>query len=67
MPPVSAGAAELGWVRGLGLRDLDTEIGALADAVGAPGERSIAQQLDTIERALSALAPAQGLGPDTAS
>ncbi|MFF8790868.1 hypothetical protein [Streptomyces sp. NPDC015125] len=48
-------------------RDLDTEIEALADAVGAPGERSIAQRLDTIERALSALAHAQSLGPDAAS
>lgn len=39
---------------------------SLADAVGAPGDRSISQRLDTIERVLFALARAQGLDPDTA-
>ncbi|MFI6586003.1 hypothetical protein [Embleya sp. NPDC050493] len=34
---------------------------SLADAVGAPGDRSIAQRLDTIERVLFALARAQGI------
>ena len=35
----------------------------LANAVGAPGDRSISQRLDTIERVLFALARAQGIGP----
>ncbi|MER6123018.1 hypothetical protein ABT173_10095 [Streptomyces sp. NPDC001795] len=39
-------------------------IDSLANAVGAPGERSIAQRLDTIERVLFALARAQGVDPD---
>ncbi|WAP55048.1 hypothetical protein [Streptomyces sp. S465] len=40
-------------------------IDSLADAVGAPGGRSITQRLDTIERVLFALARAQGIDPDT--
>ncbi|MFI6587596.1 hypothetical protein [Embleya sp. NPDC050493] len=39
-------------------------VDSLADAVGAPGDRSIAQRLDTIERVLFALARAQGIAPD---
>ncbi|GAA2231227.1 hypothetical protein [Streptomyces nogalater] len=39
-------------------------IDSLANAVGAPGERSIADRLDTIERVLFALARAQGVDPD---
>ncbi|MFH8342737.1 hypothetical protein [Streptomyces sp. AM6-12] len=39
-------------------------IDSLANAVGAPGERSITQRLDTIERVLFALARAQGVAPD---
>ncbi|MEU1409765.1 hypothetical protein ABZ471_47595 [Streptomyces sp. NPDC005728] len=39
-------------------------IDSLANAVGAPGDRSIAQRLDTIERVLFALARAQGVDPD---
>ncbi|MGW2649360.1 hypothetical protein ACWC2T_31700 [Streptomyces sp. NPDC001393] len=46
------------------LRDLDAEIEAIADAVGAPTERSITQRLDTIERVLFALARAQGVDPE---
>ncbi|MFJ9931403.1 hypothetical protein ACIRU5_35980 [Streptomyces misionensis] len=38
-------------------------IDSLANAVGAPGERSITQRLDTIERVLFALARAQGVDP----
>ncbi|MFJ1561293.1 hypothetical protein [Streptomyces mirabilis] len=41
-------------------------IDSLADAVGSPGERSISQRLDTIERVLFALARAQGIDPDAA-
>ncbi|MGW2331685.1 hypothetical protein ACWC5C_38875 [Streptomyces sp. NPDC001700] len=41
-------------------------IDSLANAVGAPGDRSIAQRLDSIERVLFALARAQGIDPDTA-
>ncbi|MEW1678118.1 hypothetical protein AB0O47_33505 [Streptomyces noursei] len=41
-------------------------IDSLADAVGSPGERSITQRLDTIERVLFALARAQGIDPDAA-
>ncbi|MFK4272574.1 hypothetical protein [Streptomyces milbemycinicus] len=41
-------------------------IDSLADAVGALGDRSITQRLDTIERVLFALAPAQGIDPDNA-
>ncbi|MFE5330476.1 hypothetical protein ACFRCG_29230 [Embleya sp. NPDC056575] len=37
---------------------------SLADAIGAPGDRSITQRLDTIERVLFALARAQGIDPD---
>lgn len=48
------------------LRDLDAEIESLADAIGAPGERSITRHLDTIERVLFALARAQGIAPDAA-
>ncbi|MER6573727.1 hypothetical protein ABT288_48265 [Streptomyces sp. NPDC001093] len=40
-------------------------IDSLASAVGAPGERSISDRLDTIERVLFALARAQGVDPDT--
>ena len=40
-------------------------INSLASAVGAPGERSISDRLDTIERVLFALARAQGVDPDT--
>ncbi|MBL1086770.1 hypothetical protein JK359_33225 [Streptomyces actinomycinicus] len=36
-----------------------------ANAVGRPGDRSIAQRLDTIARVLFALARAQGVDPDT--
>lgn len=39
-------------------------IDSLADAIGAPGDRSIAQRLDTIECVLFALARAQGIDPD---
>ncbi|MFF5408561.1 hypothetical protein ACFY8K_37670 [Streptomyces misionensis] len=39
-------------------------IDSLANAVGAPGERSITERLDTIERVLFALARAQGVDPD---
>ena len=39
-------------------------IDSLADVVGAPGERSIAQRPETIERVLFALARAQGVDPD---
>ncbi|MGW2426768.1 hypothetical protein ACWC0C_47890 [Streptomyces sp. NPDC001709] len=46
------------------LRDLDAEIEAIADAVGALTERSITQRLNTIERVLFALARAQGVDPD---
>ncbi|WP_443250854.1 hypothetical protein [Streptomyces sp. 6N106] len=41
-----------------------TAFGNLANAVGAPGDRSITQRLDTIERVLFALARAQGIDPD---
>ena len=41
-------------------------IDSLADAIGAPGDRSIAQRLDSIERVLFALARAQGIDPETA-
>ncbi|WP_445519489.1 hypothetical protein [Streptomyces sp. NEAU-174] len=41
-------------------------IDSLANAVGAPGDRSITERLDTIERVLFALARAQGIDPDTA-
>ncbi|MGW3952426.1 hypothetical protein ACWEKM_16200 [Streptomyces sp. NPDC004752] len=40
-------------------------IDSLADAIGAPGDRSVAQRLDTIERVLFALARAQGIDPGT--
>ncbi|MFJ3762499.1 hypothetical protein [Streptomyces sp. NPDC090080] len=39
-------------------------IDSLANAIGAPGDRPIAQRLDTIERVLFALARAQGIDPD---
>ncbi|MEV6841717.1 hypothetical protein AB0N17_46295 [Streptomyces sp. NPDC051133] len=39
-------------------------IDSLANAIGAPGDRSIAERLDTIERVLFALARAQGIDPD---
>ncbi|MCZ4103493.1 MULTISPECIES: hypothetical protein [Streptomyces] len=39
-------------------------IDSLADAIGAPGERSIARRLESIERVLFALARAQGIDPD---
>ncbi|MFD8462070.1 hypothetical protein ACFV27_46160 [Streptomyces antimycoticus] len=41
-------------------------IDSLADAVGIPGDRSIAQRLDAIERVLFALARVQDIDPDTA-
>jgi hypothetical protein len=41
-------------------------IDSLADAIGAPGDRSVAQRLDSIERVLFALARAQGIDPETA-
>jgi hypothetical protein len=41
-------------------------IDSLANTVGAPGDRSITQRLDSIERVLFALARAQGIDPDTA-
>ncbi|MEU8718229.1 hypothetical protein [Streptomyces sp. NPDC048663] len=40
-------------------------IDSLANAIGAPGDRPIAQRLDTIERVLFALARAQGIDPDS--
>ncbi|MFJ5842298.1 hypothetical protein ACIQGO_37100 [Streptomyces shenzhenensis] len=40
-------------------------IGSLADAIGAPGDRSVIQRLDTIERVLFALARAQGIDPES--
>lgn len=49
------------------LRDLDAEVESIADVVGAPGELSITQRLDTIERVLFALARAQGINPNAAS
>ncbi|MGW7692983.1 hypothetical protein ACWGMA_29675 [Streptomyces asiaticus] len=39
-------------------------IDSLANAVGAPGGRTITERLDTIERVLFALARAQGVNPD---
>ncbi|WP_406191787.1 hypothetical protein OG331_47560 [Streptomyces sp. NBC_01017] len=39
-------------------------IDSLANAIGAPGERTITQRLDGIERVLFALARAQGIDPD---
>lgn len=39
-------------------------IHSLANAIGAPGERTITQRLDTIERVPFALARAQGINPD---
>ncbi|WP_432197048.1 hypothetical protein [Streptomyces sp. bgisy027] len=39
-------------------------IDSLANAIGAPGERPIADRLDTIERVLFAVARAQGIDPD---
>lgn len=39
-------------------------IDSLANAIGAPGDRTIAQRLDTIERVLFAMARAQGIDPD---
>ncbi|MBA6434352.1 hypothetical protein [Streptomyces sp. GMR22] len=41
-------------------------IDSLANAVGSPGDRSITERLDTIERVLFALARAQGIDPGTA-
>lgn len=48
-------------------------IDSLGNAIGAPGERTIAEQVDTIEQrlgrielVLSALARAQGIEPETA-
>ncbi|MEU8718220.1 hypothetical protein [Streptomyces sp. NPDC048663] len=37
---------------------------SLADAVGAPGDRPVAQRLDAIGRVLFALARAQDIDPD---
>ncbi|MFK0114006.1 hypothetical protein [Streptomyces sp. NPDC091217] len=37
---------------------------SLAEAVGTPGDRPIAQRLDKMERVLFALARAQGIDPD---
>ncbi|MEV8546999.1 hypothetical protein [Streptomyces sp. NPDC051572] len=39
-------------------------IDSLANAIGAPGDRTITQRLDGIERVLFALARAQGINPD---
>uniref|UniRef100_A0AAU1I973 Uncharacterized protein n=1 Tax=Streptomyces sp. NBC_00180 TaxID=2903632 RepID=A0AAU1I973_9ACTN len=39
-------------------------IDSLANAIGAPGEHTITQRLDGIERVLFALARAQGIDPD---
>ncbi|MEU3282929.1 hypothetical protein [Streptomyces antibioticus] len=39
-------------------------IDSLANAIGAPGDRTISQRLDSIERVLFALARAQGIDPD---
>lgn len=39
-------------------------IDSLANAIGAPGERTITERLDGIERVLFALARAQGIDPD---
>jgi hypothetical protein len=39
-------------------------IDSLADAIGAPGGRSVTERLDTFERVLFALARAQGVDPD---
>ncbi|WP_159043295.1 hypothetical protein [Streptomyces sp. NBRC 110028] len=36
---------------------------SLANVVGAPGDRSIGQRLDAVERVLFALARAQGIDP----
>ncbi|MGW4995395.1 hypothetical protein ACWEQ3_48885 [Streptomyces mirabilis] len=41
-------------------------IDSLANAIGAPGDRTITQRLDSIERVLFALARAQGIDPDEA-
>lgn len=41
-----------------------SNIDSLADAIGAPGERTIVQRLDSMERVLHALARAQGIDPD---
>ncbi|GAA2522885.1 hypothetical protein [Streptomyces longisporus] len=43
-----------------------SNIDSLADAIGAPGDRTIVQRLDAIERVLFALARAQGINPDEA-
>ncbi|MER6076427.1 hypothetical protein ABT187_48605 [Streptomyces sp. NPDC001817] len=40
------------------------EIDSLSNVIGAPGDRSIAERLDTIERVLFALARAQEVDPD---
>ncbi|WP_327359856.1 hypothetical protein [Streptomyces sp. NBC_01304] len=40
-------------------------IDSLANAIGAPGDRSITARLDGIERLLIAMARAQGIDPDT--
>ncbi|MEU2359019.1 hypothetical protein ABZ599_39830 [Streptomyces misionensis] len=45
------------------LRELDAEVESIADAVGVPGARSVAQRLDMMERVLFALARAQGVDP----
>jgi hypothetical protein len=39
-------------------------IGSLANAIGAPGERTITQRVDGIERVLFALARAPGVDAD---
>ncbi|MEU9072385.1 hypothetical protein AB0D60_36550 [Streptomyces sp. NPDC048306] len=50
------------------IRDQQTtafgNIDSLANAIGAPGDRTITQRLDGIERVLFALARAQGIDPD---
>ncbi|GGN64157.1 hypothetical protein GCM10012285_65940 [Streptomyces kronopolitis] len=49
-------------------RNLDAEIEPLADVVGGPGERTITQRLDTIDRVCAVRSPrAQGITPDAAS
>jgi hypothetical protein len=55
---------QLAWIREQ-QRTAFGNIDSLADAIGAPGNRSIAQRLETIERVLFALARAQGIADIT--
>lgn len=59
--PAERRACGTAWA---GLTSCASNIDSLANAIGAPGERSIAQRLDSIERVLFALARAQGINPD---